>query len=1365
MIRKTLLTTLLFLLLVAVFLMNGWNLFNLNHWLQERLVGQLRSRLGKNCTIEKTTFGFGSVNLIGVDLELDHAPYHLWIDELRLGFSLESLWRGRARPEKSADEISIHGPRLTLIYGEGIEGEDSNIDLSLQLSEEAEESYRSFIKEYDFIERITITEGDLLARQFGDSVATTVATNINGWAYTDKTDHAWVRVAGHIFESEEFNLVMYGQLDLRRGGIDYLNAELHDYQVGNEIPFLLPDYLQVTDGVVNGKFTITERLQPTKGFNVEGDFRLDSGDLRLVSENLFFDDIFIEASLKNWNLVVKEATQKVNGSLTRLTGDIRNILSPELNLHLTSDAVAVHDFLERFLPEKQFPFEGTAKLDFRISDSIEHPRLQGVVSADSLLVYGKALKDLHVDVTYDAMNLRFADIAASFEEAGLQGSGNIEFGVPGKLLNFDINIDGEFTEALRDLGISSADKCIGTTRTRIFGPLTQPVSTSELNLEFLKKTETLALNGALRYSRGRIEITSQNNLNNFQLQVSIDSVFSNRAYVIDIRHLENVLDFLDQPRFDFIKNRYSVNLSGGGTEDSLRLEFAGFLKNDYQKVFQIQSLNNATKQQVAGTIHLLPNSEKATFGSFLFDRVAENEWQGSCQIGNWLKGGLTYASASQDSLGGILTISGLELPLFLELVGKKAEGYSGDIFGQIKLDSQQEEPNFDGHLWLMNAAFGRIAPLQGEFVFRADNREMTINKIFVANSESSFLNAAGKIHFDDRHIDMSVNGEGINLYDLLTTVTGRDSVVQGVASMDVRLNGRFGAIPLSGTVIVDRPHILMFDFDEAVFNFGQNGESNGSYISGDALNTENVTLKTDDFTVTGKAFLPFESTHDLDVSLSGDGNFLSLLEDLTDLFEDSESLGHLDFNMAGFYTTPHFAGSSVQFHEGVLNLSSVTKRVENLTGQLTVREDDYFLDIQRLRGTIGGREIRIANTNTLGGLNHGIYEPLRIAGNDLNLGALILHTDGGIPINVPGLMEEREIGWYEFSGKTSAEDFFIAGPWERPRVRGRVHVQNANLTFPFDESLGEGNPVVLNIMNNINWDVDAVASNDTRYVREFQTGVYVNMEVDKENSRLDFNGIMKDSSFAINGRVETTRGDIEYLDLNFRVEKIGAEWNNSLYPNVYGKAWTVVRDSTNIPTDVYLTLFTLDDLTKSEVSKGRWDRINVKLSSEYPGYDETQSDLMATLGYSSETLDEKAKQAVGYSTDRFLFRPLIRPIERELENRFRLDVVRFSYAIARNFLNSSLNNEELSSSLALLRSSRLMLGKYLTDDIYFLYTGELKAALDYQYLNKSVGLQHIVGLEYRLNPRLLLQVEYDYNTLFETHRGDKKLRLRHSFPF
>ncbi|MFQ5676569.1 MAG: translocation/assembly module TamB domain-containing protein, partial [bacterium] len=580
--------------------------------------------------------------------------------------------------------------------------------------------------------------------------------------------------------------------------------------------------------------------------------------------------------------------------------------------------------------------------------------------------------------------------------------------------------------------------------------------------------------------------------------------------------------------------------------------------------------------------------------------------------------------------------------------------------------------------------------------------------------------------------------------------------------------GKFPEVPLYGSLTVHDAQILKLKFDSIKLAFGNETHDTGSYFSKGALYFGNATVeKQNEFVLQGNALLPLNDHNPLDVQLSGDGNFLALLPDLAEIFKSSKSAGHLDLSLAGRYNAPDFTGSKLRVANGSLQLKTVAKNIKKIEADLEVLDDDYFLDIKKLNATIQGKPFSISNTLAFPESNI-VFEPLRLGGDNLNLGALRLQTgEDGIPLHIPGLMAKGDVGLYSFVGKpdTSEVGFFIAGPWLRPQVHGTVKVRNANVMFPFDENAGEGHPLVRNIISNIDWDVTAVSQQDTRYVKRYAAGIYVNAEVDNKNSKLDFSGVLKDSTFMIDGKVESTRGEFEYFDLKFRVEKFGAEFNHgSLYPDVYGKAWTVVRDTSNVPSDVYLTLVTVDDLNR-EVDKGRWDRINIKLSSEHPTFEETQGDLMASLGYSSTTIDEKARKAVGYSTDSFIFRPLMRPLERQLERSLRLDVVRFSYAFTQNFLDSNFSNDQLRSSLQYLRSSRLILGKYLTEDIYLLYTGELESGIDYQFQDKGVGLQHIVGLEYRLNRNWLLQMEYDYNTLLEAHKDDKKFWLRHSFPF
>jgi len=100
----------------------------------------------------------------------------------------------------------------------------------------------------------------------------------------------------------------------------------------------------------------------------------------------------------------------------------------------------------------------------------------------------------------------------------------------------------------------------------------------------------------------------------------------------------------------------------------------------------------------------------------------------------------------------------------------------------------------------------------------------------------------------------------------------------------------------------------------------------------------------------------------LGIDLSGDGNFLALLPDMAEVFEDSRSTGRLDLRMTGGYKTPDFTGSKLSFADGELFLNSVAREIKNLSGDLEVEADDYFLNIRQLEGTIRGETFAIANT-------------------------------------------------------------------------------------------------------------------------------------------------------------------------------------------------------------------------------------------------------------------------------------------------------------------------------------------------------------------------------------------------------------------
>ncbi len=393
----------------------------------------------------------------------------------------------------------------------------------------------------------------------------------------------------------------------------------------------------------------------------------------------------------------------------------------------------------------------------------------------------------------------------------------------------------------------------------------------------------------------------------------------------------------------------------------------------------------------------------------------------------------------------------------------------------------------------------------------------------------------------------------------------------------------------------------------------------------------------------------------------------------------------------------------------------------------------------------------------------------------MNFGFLNMKTDkDGVPLHIPGMMEKGEIGWFVLKGKDDEEYFLVTGPAENPYVRGEILVRNAAFTYPFVETESETPQqpgLVEKILESLLWDVHIVPMKDVRFVKKIPgliDNIWINAMIDPEVSELNLTGIIADESFRIVGKIKSTRGTIEYLDLNFTVEEFGAEFDrSSIYPIVYGRARTTITDSLGFPSNIYLTLYAYDRETKQELERGRWsDDIRFKLSSDNPLIGTNEGQVLAALGYSVGTIRSKATDVIGISTEHLLFRPLFRPFERKLERMLGLDLVRIRSRFARNVmdLNAYLDTQ-IDPRYLIFSSTQVIIGKYLTDNLYVVYSGTLEAGLDPKYQEKGVGFKHAIDLEYRVSPNLLLELQYSYDSLLLLQKEDKRIQVRHSFVF
>ena len=629
----------------------------------------------------------------------------------------------------------------------------------------------------------------------------------------------------------------------------------------------------------------------------------------------------------------------------------------------------------------------------------------------------------------------------------------------------------------------------------------------------------------------------------------------------------------------------------------------------------------------------------------------------------------------------------------------------------------------------------------------------------------------------------------------MKTVFNKPGLLSGKGSSNLQLRGSLNRPKLYGDVEIDDGKLGPFSFSRVLLDLGdiQAGdtldvEADSKAVEGNGAVLRRILItRIGQFEMQGSGIIPYSSQNPMNIELNGKGNILSILPELTDFFTETKSNGNWKLKLSGRPGNLTVTGGNLSITDGYLGLRSVAQKINNIDMNMEL-EQDGFLNVKFISGAIRGKPFTFRNFRPDTTIPDSTMESFSIPEFGLDFGIFTLETSPkGIPLHIPGLMRKRETGYLSFSGKNVGEQFYLAGPLEHPILRGKVRLHNANFTFPFinkNPAATKKSDAVVRVLKQINWNVTVHAGKDMHYQREIPSGVdnvYVDLIVDAGVGGLEFKGVINEKKFGVRGKLESSHGNVEYLDLNFQVLKAGAEFDmdvspganvefdrSTLLPIVYGEARTTVIDSTGYPYYVYLTLLTVDKKTGHRLKRGRVGEVAFELSADNPNLGYTEGELLASLGYSVSNIPKIATDMIGISTDNLLFRPLFRPFERQLERTLGLDMVRFSSRFTRNLVEMNLRDEknfQYDSKLFLLRSTKLMVGKYLAERLFLLYTGQLEAGMDYRYQQEGFGFRHTLGLEYRINPSLLLQMEYDYDSLLLWQKEDKKFMLRHSFPF
>jgi hypothetical protein len=442
-----------------------------------------------------------------------------------------------------------------------------------------------------------------------------------------------------------------------------------------------------------------------------------------------------------------------------------------------------------------------------------------------------------------------------------------------------------------------------------------------------------------------------------------------------------------------------------------------------------------------------------------------------------------------------------------------------------------------------------------------------------------------------------------------------------------------------------------------------------------------------------------------------------------------------------------------------------------------------FVSLDRWEWQTRGTTMRWRNYPELR-IETGFLEPIRIEPLGLNLGIWVLdYVSGPVRVNMPGLMESPWDGNFDLTGRVEGEKFLIAGPANHLLIRGEIAISNATLTYPFVS--GSGHPssfvkTVLRSLERARWDLKVDADPDVHYIREITSTeempiigpisvlfnrITTDMTVDPESPGLTIQ--QPDTTLIIEGELESTRGSVEFLDMDFDVDKATLEFDRfDSRPWASARARTTVEDSLGFPRTIYLTLYAVDSLTEERTLRGRWGDFTLVLEDDQG---QSQEEILAMLGYSVANIPGKVSDLGGTVVGEYVDEIVIKPVEQVIRKFTGVDRVDINPRFVQNVLRTDVLGSRESDTVNVnfgvkyLMGSRISVGQYLTNDLYVGYTGELAGQIE-GIEGGRLGLIHLWNVEYRmkpLSPYLVLDLTYEYDNL--VRRSDQGVLIRYSF--
>ncbi|NOX36647.1 MAG: hypothetical protein GXO78_03840 [Calditrichaeota bacterium] len=1359
-----------------------WHFTPLKSKVRAQIVQELEYLTGNEVFLHDFTLTPFSVFFHHIEIAPPGRRIVLQLEGIRIEYSWFKLLQHRLNPIFAVERIVLMEPRVILQTRS-----DAPADSTPGWNAHSLQRVLYELQKLPQIDRIEIENGAFFWKP-GSGKPQVVLSAVQGFLRNQAENRLQIQATGSLREWKTSSIALQAILDFDTHRLD-MTLAFDSCQVGNGLPALSHRFYKLERAVIDGRLRLQMPEFHPDSLQIAGTLLATGVSGKIFNQQVQAEAIQLQFSRRDVTILPFEG--RVEDGLAYFQGKIFDLYHPRIDWSLE-----IQDYSAKYLQKSHEVFEyvldGKVRGHARFTGPLLNMKIEADLKAPTLQYAVVPFINTRARLVYQDRILRLEYYRADFMKFVTTGTGVVDFNTDRLRLNMrsEIRVPEETFSFLDRLNRAR----VGVL-TRMSGDFIRRVFTGQFQYYIEDDQEVLIRGqGPLRLVDQFLtfSLVSDGLADTIHVVGRVANVFSDPTFkILDIRNFP-VERLTTLPVFKNIARDYRVNAYFAGPYDFLATKvivvsryardhvftFQGNLKNvfmDYQKFFgRFQAQTAPLRLRGDIVVNITPEgilarlqSPNLVGGQIHIGSGPNGRFEGRIAIQKFrVQDYISHSSAlsrilQQGTFQGEILFSGTVSQPHVQFRAEADEF----IINNVGYYSTRIEGELRNHRWVSD-----------EFVINLNNLPVCI--------------ARGSWDLYSDSLDIEIRGENIESNFLAETLLRDKELIQGTFSYGFRISGTFARPSIEGDVLIRNGYFENNPFDLINISFRDSlppGVSLWTPAEHILQIRKFLYVNRQEYTIEAEGILGIAEEAPLDIRIDVTGNVLSELPRIQPFFRSPRSNGHLYLHITGSRAQPQLAEAALKITSGSLSFESVLPPLHNLKADIVLDGETQQVHIRQLEGTFNGRKALVYNVFESPIASRDL-QPWYFEEFNLNFGILVLKTDPrGIPLSIPGMMMPGDIGYFAVDGKVPGEDFYFAGPVTAPVVRGKVILYNARVTFPFlEEDVEEEPGKVVEFMRNIEWDLLAVSGRGNRYfvdIPAYVGQVYLDLNIDNNSPGLEFTGRLIDDSFRVEGMVESSRGQVEYLDINFRVEKFGAEFNRfELYPHVYGRAYTTVRDSTGFPRDIYLVLYAIDPETGQEVAKGSWETFRFKLVSSDPVVGETQEQVLAYLGYSVQNIQRKASK-VGFTiTENFLIRPLVRPLERRLERGLHLDYVRFSSKFTTNLFYLSLGsqaklfqqpsianpglNQRLDPMLLLLQSSEVTLGKYLARNLYLTYSGQLVSLYD----EAKIGFNHRFGLEYRLLRNLLLEIEYDryqFNPVYYSREAlrDFRIRLRHSFNF